>query len=163
LAGHTFPHEVAYALAHDMFGSIDANDGDLLLGWDTDQFPMDSVEYAHVLYLILEHGGMKTGGFNFDAKLRRQSIDLEDLFYGHVNSVETVAKALLHAADLIEKKVLSSFVKERYAGWEKDFGKKILNGQMTFEQIAEYAKTHKLDPKPRSGRQEWLEGTLRGY
>jgi xylose isomerase len=161
LAGHTFPHEVAYALAFDLFGSIDANDGDSLLGWDTDQFPMDVSSYTQALFLILQKGGMKSGGFNFDAKVRRQSIDLEDLFYGHVNSVETVSKALLDAAALIEKGVLNEFVESRYKGWNGDFGKKILSGKMNFEEIAAYAKEHKLDPKPKSGRQEWLEGVLR--
>lgn len=161
LAGHTFAHEVAYSLAFDVFGSIDANDGDLMLGWDTDQFPMDVTEYTHVLYLILQHGGIKKGGFNFDAKLRRQSIDLVDLFYAHINAADTLAKALLQAAALIEKGTIADFQKKRYAAWEKGLGQKMLQGKMSFEQIAAHVQKHKIDPKPRSGRQEWLEGILR--
>ena len=158
LAGHTFPHEVAYALAFDMFGSIDANDGDLMLGWDTDQFPMDVMAYTHVLYLLLQKGGFKSGGFNFDAKVRRQSIDLQDLFTGHINSVDTLAKALLQAAELIEKKQISDFVKNRYKDWDSKLGQSILNGEMHFESLAHYVEKKKIDPQPRSGRQEMLEG-----
>lgn len=160
LAGHTFPHEVAYALAFDMFGSIDANDGDLLLGWDTDQFPMDTSAYTQALYLILQKGGMKPGGFNIDAKVRRQSIDLQDLFYGHINAVDTLAKALLNAEKLLQKDTLEEFKKKRYAGWKTGLGAKMLQGKMTFEQIAAHVKKEELDPKPVSGRQEWLEGVL---
>ncbi len=160
LAGHTFSHEIAYALANDAFGSLDANDGDLLLGWDTDQFPMDLSQYTHGLYLILQHGGFKTGGCNLDAKVRRQSIDLQDLFYGHINGIETLAKALLHAAALIEKNDLQSFMKKRYEHWHSGLGQDILHKKMNFEQIANYVQTHRLDPKPHSGRQEMLEGML---
>lgn len=157
LAGHTFEHEVAFTCAYDIFGSIDANQGDLLLGWDTDQFPMDVSVYTYVLYIILQHGGFRTGGFNFDAKIRRQSIDLEDLFYGHVGGIDTIAKALLQAAALIEKGQIPHFVKDRYKNWHTGLGQKILQGKMTLESTASYAKEHRLDPKPKSGRQEWLE------
>lgn len=160
LAGHTLAHEVAYAYAHNIFGSIDANQGDLLLGWDTDQYPTDVFKYTHVMYHILQHGGFTSGGFNLDAKVRRQSIDLEDLIHGHVNGVDTLAKALLQAAALIEKGHLLDFVKERYKSWHTGIGHKILNGQMSMESVSEYVKNNKIDPKPRSGRQEWLESLV---
>jgi xylose isomerase len=161
LAGHTFTHEIAYALANGMFGSLDANDGDLLLGWDTDQFPMDLPEYTHALYLILESGGFKTGGCNLDAKVRRQSIELQDLFYGHINGVETLAKALLSAASLIEKGTLKSNLEKRYQNWHQGLGRDILQKKMNFEEIAKTVESRSLDPKPRSGHQEMLEGILR--
>jgi xylose isomerase len=160
LAGHTLSHEVAYALANDVFGSIDANEGDLLLGWDTDQFPIHEVQYTHALFLILQHGGFKSGGFNIDAKVRRQSIDTQDLFSGHMNSVDTLAKALLAAERLLENKQMKDFIKKRYQGWQTPFGKKILKGQMSFEALAKYVQKNKIDPKPKSGRQEMLEGLL---
>lgn len=157
LSGHTLPHEVAYAISHDLFGSIDANQGDPLLGWDTDQFPSDINTYTQTLYLILLNGGFQSGGFNLDAKVRRQSLDLEDLFYGHVLGIETIAKALLNAAHLIETGHFQEIVRKRYQGWESDFGKQIMSGKMSFEAISNYVKTHKINPKPVSGRQEYLE------
>ncbi len=160
LAGHSLSHEIAYAAAHGVFGSIDANEGDHLLGWDTDEFPIHGTEYTHALYLILQNGGFKSGGFNIDAKVRRQSIDLQDLFSGHINAVDTLAKALLHAEELIENKQLDAFLKERYKGWHGKFGQKILKGEMTFETLSKYVEKNKLDPKPKSGRQEMLEGFL---
>jgi len=160
LAGHTLPHEIAYSLTHGMFGSIDANEGDLLLGWDTDEFPIHATEYSHALFLILQHGGFTSGGLNIDAKVRRQSIDLQDLVFGHMNTVDTLAKALLQAERLIEKKQLETYVKDRYRGWHGELGKKILAGKMTFEAVAERVQKEKIDPKPRSGRQEMLEGIL---
>lgn len=98
LAGHSFPHEVAYAFANNVFGSIDANQGDAQLGWDTDQFPMHLTDITHVLYIILQNGGFTTGGLNFDTKLRRQSVDLEDMFIGHISGIDTLARGLLAAA-----------------------------------------------------------------
>jgi xylose isomerase len=160
LAGHTLSHEIAYSIANHMFGSIDANEGDLLLGWDTDEFPIHGTAYTHALYLILQSGGFTSGGFNIDAKVRRQSIDLQDLFSGHINAVDTLAKALLHAAELIEKKQLGAFTKHRYKDWHGKLGQKILKGEMSFEALAKHVQTKKLDPKPRSGRQEMLEGLL---
>lgn len=157
LAGHTLAHEVAYAYANDLFGSIDANRGDPLLGWDTDQFPIDLADYTHVLYLMLENGGFTTGGFNFDAKVRRQSIDLQDLFDAHRSAVDALAKALLIAADLLKKGEVLAFMKDRYRGWHTGMGQKILKGEMTMESLSDYVHKHKLDPQPRSGRQEYLE------
>lgn len=160
LAGHSFSHEIAYACANDIFGSIDANRGDYQLGWDTDQFPNEMGELALAMYYILEHGGFTSGGFNFDAKVRRQSIDLTDLFYAHVSGIDAVARALLIAAKMQEKKVFKHFVDERYKKWDGEFGKKLLNGKMNIQQISQHALQHDFDPKPRSGRQEMLENLL---
>lgn len=163
LAGHTLAHEVAYAFANNLFGSIDANQGDLLLGWDTDQFPNDSLTYAYVMYLILLNGGFSSGGMNLDAKLRRQSTDLEDLFHAHVHGIDTLAKALLHAAALIEEKKILNFTKERYKNWYSGLGQNILQGKMSFEAVSSYVVENKIDPKPVSGRQEWLEYALDSF
>lgn len=157
LARHTFSHEVAYALTTGIFGSIDANEGDYLRGWDTDQFPLHIPEYTHVIYLLLQNGGFKTGGFNFDTKLRRQSIDIEDLFYAHILGIDTLARALENGAALLENKRLQAPLQERYAGWNGPMGKKI-GAAATFEEIAELGKS--VDPKPRSGKQEFLESIL---
>jgi xylose isomerase len=162
LAGHTLCHEVSYALAHNIFGSIDANEGDLLLGWDTDQFPLNTAEYTHALYLILQHGGFTSGGMNLDAKVRRQSIDLADLVTAHTNGVDTLAKALLEAEKLIQKGRLEKWGKERYKDWDTPFGKDLLAGNLSFEEVAKYVDKHKLDPQPHSGKQEYCEGLLHG-
>ena len=123
LAGHSFHHEVATACALDCFGSIDANRGDPQNGWDTDQFPNSIEELTLVMYEILRYGGFKTGGFNFDAKLRRQSIDPHDLFHGHIGGMDALALGLEKAAVLIEDNGLSNFVTERYAGWKSELGR----------------------------------------
>lgn len=157
LAGHSFQHEVAYAMANDLFGSVDINRGDPLLGWDTDQFPNSVEELTLVLYTILQGSGFSSGGFNFDAKLRRQSLDPEDLFYAHVGGIDTLAHALLCAARLIESGALSRFVDDRYAGWKTGSGAQILAGKMDFESIARHVHESGIDPQPRSGRQEMLE------
>jgi xylose isomerase len=163
LAGHTFEHEVAYALANGLFGSVDVNRGDLLLGWDTDQFPNDPVELALVLRRILQAGGLTTGGFNFDAKLRRQSIELEDLFHAHVGGVDTLARALLAAEQMLEDGKLLEAVEKRYAGWKEPFGRRMLAGELSLAQISDEVLSRGLDPKPRSGRQELLENILGRY
>ena len=160
LAGHSFTHEVAYACANHIFGSIDANTGDPQLGWDTDQFPTDIHENAQVIYHILQNGGFTTGGFNFDTKLRRQSIDLEDMFFAHIHGVDTLARSLLIAAQLIEKGELAKFTKNRYADWQEKFGSDILNGKMDVEKIATHVLTNHLEPIPKSGRQEKLESLI---
>ena len=157
LAGHSFHHEVAFAVANGLFGSIDANRGDAQNGWDTDQFPNSVDELALVLYEILKGGGFDTGGFNFDTKLRRQSIDRDDLFHGHVGGIDTLAKALLVAEQLVDDGTLQSFVDERYAGWDAPEGRAILDGSVTLAELADRAEAGDLDPAPRSGRQERLE------
>ncbi|MBV9946703.1 MAG: xylose isomerase [Myxococcales bacterium] len=163
LAGHTFEHEVAYAIANDVFGSLDINRGDTLLGWDTDQFPVDILELSLVLRRILQAGGFKTGGFNFDAKVRRQSIDLEDLLHGHVGGIDVLARSLLIADRMLEDGKLQGVVDERYAGWSKPLGQEILGGKLSLAQLSDRVLTQMIDPKPRSGRQELLENLVSRY
>jgi xylose isomerase len=160
LAGHSFHHEVAYAVANGIFGSIDANRGDYQNGWDTDQFPNSVDELSLVLYEILKGGGFTTGGFNFDTKLRRQSMDRTDLFHGHIGGIDTLARALLVAADMIEQGTLSAPLAERYAGWEDDLGKGILDGTETLESLEARVAAGEIDPDPVSGRQELLENRV---
>jgi xylose isomerase len=163
LAGHTFEHEVAYAVANGIFGSIDMNRGDLLLGWDTDQFPNDLGEMALVLRHILAAGGFKTGGFNFDAKVRRQSTDLNDLFYAHIGGMDILARALLVADKMLSDGKLQAAVDARYKGWTEGLGRDILERKLTLEQLSERVLKQKLDPKPRSGQQELLENLVNRY
>ncbi|MCX8064881.1 MAG: xylose isomerase [Candidatus Hydrogenedentes bacterium] len=162
LAGHTFHHELAFAAVHGLLGSVDANRGDLLLGWDTDQFPTDLYDTTLAMYIILKAGGFTTGGLNFDAKVRRQSIDTLDLFYAHIGAMDAFARGLKIAANLIKDKVFEKAVKQRYAGWDTDFGKKIESGKMGLEELAKYAEEHG-EPKIQSGKQELLENILNEY
>ncbi len=157
LAGHSFAHEVAYAFAANVFGSIDANQGDPQLGWDTDQFPTRLDEIAQVMYLILQHGGFTTGGFNLDTKLRRQSTEISDLFYGHISGIDGLARGLIIAAQILEKGVLQKFTEQRYQQWQTPYGKDILAGKMDFEKIAAHVLQHDKEPQLTSGRQEMLE------
>jgi xylose isomerase len=163
LAGHSFEHEIAYAIANDLLGSVDINRGDTLLGWDTDQFPIDTLELSLVLRRILAAGGLSTGGFNFDAKLRRQSIDPVDLVHAHVGGMDVIAQALLIAERMLEDGALTRAVDERYAGWEGPLGKDILGGRTSLEQLSDRVLSQRIDPKPRSGRQELLENGLRRF
>ena len=163
LAGHSFPHEVAYACANGVFGSIDANQGDAQLGWDTDQFPTHLSDLVQVMYSIISHGGFGSGGFNFDTKLRRQSIDLEDMFYGHICGVDHLARALLIVEDILAKDVFKTFKEQRYAKWQTKLGEEILAGKLSVEALADYALKHQLNPIPKSGHQELLEGKLNAY
>jgi xylose isomerase len=163
LAGHSFEHEVAYALAAGIFGSIDMNRGDPQLGWDTDQFGNDIAELSLVVARIVAAGGFKTGGFNFDAKVRRQSNDLSDLFHGHVGGMDNLARALLIADKMLTDGKLQAFVDERYAGWNEKLGKEILAGKLSLADLSDRALADKLDPKPRSGRQEMLETMVNRY
>jgi len=160
LAGHSFQHEIAYALANDLFGSIDINRGDPQLGWDTDQFPNDPLEATLALYEILVAGGLTHGGFNFDAKLRRQSVDPLDLFHAHVGGVDTLARGLLAAARLVEEGRLAARVSDRYAAWDGALGRAILEGHCDLAELAERALAEGFDPKPVSGRQEELENLV---
>lgn len=163
LAGHSFHHEIATAIALGLFGSVDANRGDPQLGWDTDQFPNSVEENALVMYEILKAGGFTTGGLNFDAKVRRQSTDKYDLFYGHIGAMDTMALSLKVAARMIEDGELDKRVAKRYAGWNGELGQQILNGQMTLSDIAQYAVQHQLAPQHRSGQQEQLENLVNHY
>ena len=162
LAGHTFQHELVYCVANGILGSVDANRGDLFLGWDTDQFPTDLYDATLAMYTILRGGGFTTGGLNFDAKVRRQSTDPVDLFHAHVGAMDTFARGLKNAARLIEDKALSDFVKNRYAGWDTGLGTKIENGESGFDDLEAYTLEHG-EPEIQSGRQEMLENILNQY
>ncbi|MCQ0988772.1 xylose isomerase [Jiella marina] len=161
LAGHSFDHEVKVAYANDLFGSLDINRGDDLLGWDTDQFAMDVKEIALVFHEMLQHGGFTTGGLNFDAKIRRQSIDPDDLLHAHIASMDACARGLLAAERMLEDKALTGPLADRYAGWDEPEAKAILAGERSLEQVA--ADALSLNPQPRSGRQEYLEGIVNRY
>ncbi|MFL5676923.1 MAG: xylose isomerase [Chloroflexota bacterium] len=160
LAGHSFHHEVAYAVATGMLGSIDANRGDMQNGWDTDQFPNSVEDLALPIYEILKGGGFTTGGFNFDAKLRRQSTDRTDLFHAHIGGIDTLAQALLVAADILERRTLSGPLEERYAGWSGSLGQAILDGQETLASLEAKVASGEIDPQPASGHQELLESLV---
>jgi xylose isomerase len=163
LAGHSFQHEIATAASLGIFGSIDANRGDPQNGWDTDQFPNSVEELTLATYEILKAGGFKHGGFNFDSKVRRQSLDEVDLFYGHVAGMDVLALALERAAAMIENDVLAQFKAQRYAGWEQPLGRGVLAGDYSLESLAEYAFKEQLNPQPVSGRQEMLEGVVNRF
>ncbi|ENM4022215.1 xylose isomerase [Vibrio cholerae] len=160
LAGHSFHHEVATATSLGLFGSIDANRGDAQLGWDTDQFPNSVEENTLVMYEILKAGGFTTGGFNFDARVRRPSTDLEDFFHGHIGGMDTMALALERAATMIENDVLSKNIAQRYAAWNEDLGKRILSGDISLEGVAKFALENDIQPEKVSGRQEYLENIV---
>ena len=163
LAGHTFEHEIALAQALGVFGSIDMNRGDELLGWDTDQFPNNLPQVALALYHVLRGGGLGTGGLNFDAKLRRQSIDPDDLIVGHAHAMDLCARALLVAETMIDDGELAKQLRARYSGWDGKLGRAILSGKQTLADLAARVDRDKLDPPPRSGRQEHLEALLNNY
>jgi xylose isomerase len=160
LAGHSFHHEVAYAVAHGVFGSVDANRGDYQNGWDTDQFPNSVDELALAVYEIVRAGGFTTGGFNFDTKLRRQSMSRTDLFHGHIGGIDTLARALLVAAAMVESGMMERLRTERYAGWTGDLGRSILTGDVLLEVLAGRVLSGEIDPQPVSGRQELLENIV---
>jgi xylose isomerase len=160
LSGHSFHHEVGYAVAHGMLGSIDANRGDYQNGWDTDQFPNSVDELSLAVYEILRGGGFTTGGFNFDAKLRRQSISRTDLFHAHIGGIDTLARAFLVAAEMIERETISKPLSARYAGWDAGLGQSILDGSASLEDLAAKVEADNLDPVPVSGGQEQLEGAV---
>ncbi|WP_379554674.1 xylose isomerase [Qipengyuania sp. DGS5-3] len=160
LAGNSFEHEVATANALGIMGSIDINRGDPQNGWDTDQFPNNVPDLTPMMYFLLQGGGFETGGFNFDAKIRRQSVDAVDLVHAHVGGVDVLAKALLAAAKLIEDGELGQFVDQRYAGWQSEFGAKIMRGETSLAEAADHAASNALMPKPKSGRQELLENLI---
>ncbi len=163
LAGHSFHHEIATAISLGLFGSVDANRGDAQLGWDTDQFPNSVEENTLVMYEILKAGGFTTGGFNFDAHLRRPSVDNSDLFHGHIGGMDVMALSLERAATMIENDVLGKNIADRYSGWNSKMGKSILNGDTSLEAIAKQAVKDNIKPKPNSGRQEYLENVVNGF
>ena len=162
LAGHSFQHEVTYALENDIFGSLDMNRGDYLLGWDTDQFPNDPLEMVLVMYTLYKAGGFTTGGMNFDAKLRRPSFEPEDLFHAHIGGLDNMARGLLAAEKMINDGKLEKAVKERYAGWNGELGQRILKGASLAE-LSKLVLDQDLEPRPKSGRQEALENLVSRY
>ncbi|MDH7601789.1 MAG: xylose isomerase, partial [Armatimonadota bacterium] len=162
LAGHTFHHELAFCVANGILGSVDANRGDELLGWDTDQFPTNIYDTALAMYIILKGGGFTTGGLNFDAKVRRQSVDVEDLFYAHIGAMDAFARGLKIAARLIEDKVLETFIADRYSGWDSSLGRDIEARKVGFEELEKYTLEHG-EPAVKSGRQELIENVLNEY
>jgi xylose isomerase len=163
LAGHSFEHEVSLAAALGILGSLDANRNDYQSGWDTDQFPNNAPEMALAVYAILRAGGLTTGGFNFDAKVRRQSFDPVDLVYGHIGGIDTLARGLLAAAAMIEDGKLDRFVADRYAKWSGADGLEMLAGRRSLAEIADRVERAGLDPQPQSGRQEYLENLVNRY
>ncbi|MEZ5280629.1 MAG: xylose isomerase [Acidimicrobiales bacterium] len=160
LAGHSFHHEVAYAVDNGIFGSIDANRGDPQNGWDTDQFPTSVDELVPAVYEILRGGGFDTGGFMFDTKLRRQSIARSDLFTAHVGGMDALAKAWLVADELLRSGTLENARDQRYSGWIEGLGAEIMAGEHDLASLADMAVDAALDPAPRSGRQEHLENEV---
>jgi xylose isomerase len=163
LAGHTFEHEIALAQALGVFGSIDMNRGDEQLGWDTDQFPDSLPQVALALYHVLRGGGLAPGGLNFDAKLRRQSIDPDDLVAAHAGAMDLCARALLVAEKMVEDGALADQLRQRYGRWEGRLGKAILAGKHSLDDLAALVSQSALEPQPRSGRQEVLEALVNSY
>ena len=161
LAGHTFEHELQCATDAGLLGSIDANRGDAQNGWDTDQFPIDIYELAQAMMVIIKNGGL-VGGTNFDAKTRRNSTDLEDIFIAHVSAMDIMARALLVAADLLEKSPIPAMIKERYASYDSGLGKDFEDGKLTLDQVADYARKNG-EPKLTSGKQELYEAIVNMY
>ena len=162
LAGHTFEHELAVAVDNGMLGSIDANRGDAQNGWDTDQFPIDNFELTQAWMQIVRNGGLGTGGTNFDAKTRRNSTDLEDIFIAHISGMDACARALLNAVEIMEKSELPKMLKERYASFDSGLGKDFEDGKLTLEQVYEYGKKVN-EPKQTSGKQELYEAIVALY
>ena len=163
LAGHSFEHEVAMAVALGLLGSLDANRNDYQSGWDTDQFPNNAAELVPAFYQILKGGGLAPGGLNFDAKVRRQSIEPQDLLLGHIGGLDVCAQALGAAARLIEDGQYDRFLAERYAGWDEPAAQAMLGGKFSLEDIAGRVAREGVDPRPRSGRQEYLENLLNRF
>lgn len=162
LAGHTFEHELAVAVDNGMLGSIDANRGDYQNGWDTDQFPIDNYELTQAMMQIIRNGGLGNGGTNFDAKTRRNSTDLEDIFIAHIAGMDAMARALLSAADVLEKSPYKKMLAERYASFDAGKGKEFEEGKLTLEEVVAYAKTQP-EPAKTSGKQELYEAIVNMY
>ncbi len=162
LAGHSFHHELLYSASNGILGSIDANRGDTLIGWDTDQFPTNLYDTTMAMHTLLTHGGFTTGGLNFDAKLRRQSTSLEDLFYAHIGGMDAFARGLKAAAAIVEDGAIEKVVAERYATWDSDLGRKVEAGQCSLAELEAIALKANVSEAP-VGRQELLENMLNEY
>lgn len=163
LAGHTMFHELTYASSYGMLGSIDANRGNELIGWDTDQFPTDIYQTAQVMLVVLGQNGLGSGGLNFDAKVRRESFEPVDLFHAHVGGMDAFAQGLKIAAAIRKDGVLKDFVKERYASWDTGIGAEIESGKAKFEELEAYMLKKGDADKNTSGRQEMLENIVNRY
>ncbi len=162
LAGHTFEHELAVAVDNNMLGSIDANRGDYQNGWDTDQFPIDNYELTQAMMQIIRGGGLGNGGTNFDAKTRRNSTDLEDIFIAHIAGMDAMARALLCAADILENSPYKKMLADRYASFDSGEGKAFENGALSLEDVVAYAKKNG-EPRQTSGKQELYEAIVNMY
>ncbi len=162
LAGHTFEHELAVAVDNGMLGSIDANRGDEQNGWDTDQFPIDNFQLTQAMMEIIRNGGLGNGGSNFDAKIRRNSTDAEDIFIAHISGMDAMARALENAAAILEQSELPAMKKERYASFDTGQGKVFEEGRMSLQQLVDYAKKNG-EPTPVSGKQEKYETIVALY
>ena len=162
LAGHTFEHELTVAVDNGMLGSIDANRGDAQNGWDTDQFPVDVWDLTQAMLQIIRNGGLGNGGSNFDAKLRRNSTDPEDIFIAHISGMDAMARGLLNAAAIVEESPIPAMVKERYASFDSGKGKEFEDGKLGLEDLVAYAKANG-EPKQTSGKQELYETLLNIY
>lgn len=162
LAGHTFEHELACAVDAGMLGSIDANRGDYQNGWDTDQFPIDAFDLTQAMMQIIRNGGFVDGGTNFDAKVRRNSTDLEDIFIAHIAAMDAMAKALESAASLLQESPIPSMLAQRYSSFDNGPGHKFENGELSFEELYTYGKTVG-EPKQISGKQELFEAIVNMY
>jgi len=163
LAGHSFEHEIALAQALGVFGSLDINRGDDQSGWDTDQFAMNVPELAIALHEVFRHGGFTTGGLNFDAKIRRQSIDPDDLLYAHIGSMDACARALIAAEAMIRDGVIERRIEDRYLGWSRASARAMLEGKEPLEAIAARVERDGINPEPVSGRQELIELIVNRY
>lgn len=163
LAGHSFEHELTVASAAGRLGSVDANTGDTLLGWDTDQFNLDTKSTTLALGVVLDQGGLGSGGFNFDAKLRRESTDPADLFIAHIGSIDAFARGLRNAAKIREEGALKKLIDERYIGWSSALGKEIESGKLDLEALEHWVIKKGGEPKKVSGKQELFENTLNIY
>ncbi len=163
LANHSFEHELALAASLDILGSVDANRNDLQSGWDTDQFPNNVGETTLAFYQILKAGGLGNGGWNFDARVRRQSLDPADLLHGHIGGLDVLARGLKAAAAIIEDGTYDKVVDERYAGWNAGLGKDILDGKLSLSDLAAKVDSDNINPQPRSGQQEYLENLINRF
>ena len=162
LAGHTFEHELACAVDAGMLGSIDANRGDYQNGWDTDQFPIDAFDLTQAMMQVIRNGGFGNGGTNFDAKTRRNSTDLEDIFIAHIAAMDAMAKGLESAAAVLEESPIPQMVAERYSSFDSGMGKKFEDGELSFEDVYAYGK-EVGEPKQTSGKQELYEAIVNMY
>ena len=163
LANHSFEHELALAASLGILGSVDANRNDLQSGWDTDQFPNNVPETTLAFYQILKAGGLGSGGWNFDAKVRRQSIDPTDLLHGHIGGLDVLARSLKAAAAIIEDGTYDKVVDARYAGWQQGLGKDILLGKLSLADLAAKVDAENINPQPKSGQQEYLENLINRF